>query len=400
MIPPDEALRLVCQHAVALAPRDVALEEACGLQLAQPVAADRHYPPFARAMMDGYAVRLGDAGRTVPVVGQVAAGDRFAGAMEPGGCVEIMTGAPCPPGTEAVVPKEHVRRSGSQVSLPGQLRAGQHIAEAGSECPAGRVVLQPGQTITPMAVAVMASFGIVSVRVVPRPSVAIITTGGELVPAASEPGEGQIRDSNGPMLAALARDVALERPSCLHVEDQLEAILDALERSADHNLVLLTGGVSVGTYDLVPAALERYGAEVVFHKVRQKPGKPLLFARKQNQLVFGLPGNPLSCHFCFHRYVAPAAQRMSGKPAPAQALPGTLTAPVEPKAGRTYFVTARAEPGEEGQWLVHPLPTTSSADIFASWPANCYAQVPPGKEPIPAGHVLPFTWIGSAPWPY
>jgi len=412
MIDPQQALALVLQAAARRPPRLVPLAAAGGLTLAQSVRADRDYPPFARAAMDGYAVRAADAGRTVKVVGEVAAGQDVKIEVTAGHCLEIMTGAPCPPGTEAVVKKEETSRDGDRVVLPTRILAGEHIAPRGSECQAGRLVLESGQTLTPLAVAVLASFGLESIEVFPRPSLAIITTGSELVPrnTGETPvpldllgrplGPGQIRDSNGPMLGAMARELGIEQPDQLHAEDRLEAILRALEQAADKDLVLLTGGVSAGKYDLVPDAVESYGAECIFHKVSQKPGKPLLLAQKGPQLLFGLPGNPLSCHFCCHRYVAAAIRQIQGKPPLPGPFRGRLAEPVRPRQSRTFYVQARAEllPQQSAAWQVHPLLGESSADMFACHRANCYVEVPPGETPIPAGEVLEFTWLGSPPW--
>lgn len=401
MISPDEALELVLREARPCPPRPVPLVEACGLRLAEAVVADGPYPPFARALRDGYAVRASDVGRTVRVAGEIAAGEVTAASVADGVCLEIMTGAACPAGTEAVVPKEQVRRDGDRAALPLEVSPGQHVALPGSECRAGQVVLEPGATITPLAVAVLASFGRKEVRVVPRPSLAVITTGGELVAPDQEPALGQIRDSNGPMLAAMARDLGLAPPPHLHAVDRVEAILAVLGQVARYDVVVLTGGVSVGSYDLVPEGLEAYGAELVFHRVSQKPGRPLLLARKGAQLLFGLPGNPLGSHFCFHRYVSAAVRQMEGKAAVPDRLSGRLTARIEPRGRRTYFVTARAERGTrpDDDWRVHPLPGVTSADVFASCGANCYAEVPPGQDEIPPGALVPFTWIGGAPRP-
>ena len=371
------------------------------MQLAEEIRADRDYPPFPRAMMDGYAVRTGHAGRAVPVVGEVAAGQDVRTRVTDELCLEIMTGAACPPGTEAVVPKEHARVDGDRVALPRQIEAGRHIAPPGSECPAGRIVLSAGETVTPLAVAVMASFGLESVEVVPRPRLAVITTGGELVPVGQDPGRAQIRDSNGPMLVAMACDMGIDRPPHWHAADRLDAIGHALKQAADRDMVLISGGVSVGTYDLVPEALKRWDAEPIFHKVAQKPGKPLLLARKGDQLVFGLPGNPLAVHFCFLRYVAAAIRKMEGKPPVPDPLYGRLAKPIVPKRGRTYFAAAQVErsrPPHRG-WRLQPLRGVSSADVFASCRANCYVEVPPGKAELAVGEKLAFTWIGSAPWP-
>ncbi len=400
MIDPDEALRLVLEAAAPLAPRDVPLGEACGLRLAQEVRADRDYPAFDRAMMDGYAVRSADGGRSVAVTGEVRAGMVSPVSVVEGRCLEIMTGAPCPAGADAVVPKEHARREGDRVQLPRAIAPGHHIAPQGSECPADRVVLVPGQTVTPLAVAVMASFGLRSVRVVPRPVLGTITTGSELVRADAEPGPAQIRDSNGPMLSAMTVDLGLARPLHLHADDRPEAIVHALGTLSDRDIVLLTGGVSVGNYDLVPDALRSYGAEVLFHKVRQKPGKPLLVARKGRQLVFGLPGNPLATHLCFHRYVTAAAAKMAGSRNVRQLVTGELSGPVSPKPGRTSFVPAVAAfVAGAGRWRVRPTPGLSSADIFGSCRANCYLHVPPGSAAVAAGECLAFSWIAGTAWP-
>ncbi len=401
MIGPDEALQLVAQEAVAKSPRTVPLAESCGMQLAETIVADRDYPPFPRAMMDGYAITVADAGETVDVLGEIAAGEAGSGRVAPGRCFEIMTGAPCPAGTEAVVPREQIRRDAARVTLPGRIVPGQHIAPQGSECPGGKTVLRSGETISPLAVAVIASCGRDTVRVIPRPRLAVVTTGRELVPPGVAPTMGQIRDSNGPMLVVMARDLGLPAPTHRHADDRLESLADTLHRSAQADIVLLTGGVSVGNYDLVPKALELFGAKTVFHKVRQKPGKPLLLARKDKQLLFGLPGNPLATHFCFHRYVAAAVRRMEGKPSGLHAMQGELVAPVDRKAARTYFVAACAEHAKDatGGWRLRPLPGVSSADVFAPCSANCYIEVPSGKGVAATAEVLSFTWIGNAPWP-
>ncbi len=303
MITPDEALDLVIRTAAPLPPKAVHLDEALGLVLAEDIHADGDYPPFPRSMMDGFAVRLADAGKRVPVVGEVPAGSVWEGEVAAGQCVEILTGAPCPCGAEAVVPKEHVERHENFVVLPSPIRPGQNIAPQGSDCRRGQRVLAAGQIVTSMAIATIASFGRASVRATPRPTLALITTGAELAGPEQPLRPGQIRNSNGPMLRAMARDLGLSAPRAWHAADRLEATVQALQEAADADIVVLSGGVSVGTYDFVPQALARIGAETLFHGVKQKPGKPLLFARKGPRLFFGLPGNPLSCHFVFHRYV-------------------------------------------------------------------------------------------------
>jgi molybdopterin molybdotransferase len=395
MIDPDEALRLVIEAAGPPRAEKALLADACGMCLAEDVCADRDCPPFARAMMDGYAVRIADAGACVPVVGEVAAGQNPMIEVNRAECVEIMTGAACPMGSEAVVPKEATQRHGHLVTLPGQIDRGDNIAAQGNECRAGGRVLRAGEMITPLAVAVLAAFGIETLQVLRRPTLAIIATGSELVAPGQPLGPGQIRDCNGPMLSAMARQMGIAEPLYLRAGDRLDALLAALRQTADRDIILLSGGVSAGNYDLVPAALERYGAETIFHKVTQKPGKPLLLAQRNEQLFFGLPGNPLACHLGFHRYVAAAIRQRAGRPAAPSTSFGELAATIDAPAKRTRFLLARAKPAAAAAigWHVHPLPGVSSADIFTPVAANCYLRVDPGNVPTAAGTVVPFEWI-------
>ena len=216
MITADEALDLVVRTAQSLAPQSYPLQKACGLTLAEDVVADGDYPSFPRAMMDGFAVRLADAGKIVPVAGEVPAGASWQAELVDGHCLAILTGAPCPPGTEAVVPMEHVRQHENGVVLPAQIAAGQNIAIPGSECRRGQRVLAAGTRVTPLAVGVLASFGWGSVRVIPQPRLGIITTGGELAGEGEPLQPGQIRNVNGPMLAAMTQDLGIGPPRCLH----------------------------------------------------------------------------------------------------------------------------------------------------------------------------------------
>jgi molybdopterin molybdotransferase len=395
-ISPERALELVLAETPAGRVAEVSPANALGLVVAETVTADRDYPPFARAMMDGYAVRLADAGRTVPVVGEVAAGQNTDLAVAPGNCVSIMTGAPCPAGTEAVVPKEQVVLEERGVRLPAGIEGGQHVAPQGSEVRQGEPVLREGTVVTPLGVGVLASVGCQRVRVFDPPRVAVIATGDELVPAGAPPGPAQIRNSNGPMLAAAVRRIGLAEPALLHARDTLESLAAALAEAdaARADLVLLSGGVSAGRYDLVPEAVAAHGATILLHKVTQKPGKPLFFARKGTQLLFGLPGNPLSSHFCFHRYVAAAARLLAGRPPEPPTDRGVLASPLETSSERTLFLTARVE--REGErWRVTPWVTRGSADHFGCPDANAYITCPPGTHRLEAGTPIDFEWMGE-----
>ena len=399
-IDPDEALRVVLESTQRHAPQPVTMRETVGLRLAQDVRATGNHPPFDRAMMDGYAVRTADAASTACIVGEVSAGRQPADVVAEGACVEVMTGACCPPGTQAVVPKEHARRAGNRVVLPGEVRPGWNITAEGSECCTGTIVWRKGNRITPLAVAVMASVGADTPLVIPRPRLALITTGAELTPCDAEPPLFHIRDANGPMLLAMARVLGIDRPRCLHASDQREAILGALERAASDQVIVLTGGVSAGKYDFVPHALQKYGAGIIFHGVAQKPGKPLLFARKGTQLIFGLPGHPLGAHLGFHRYVTAAIYKLAGEPTQSVPLRGYLHCAVKGAGTRTYFLLARAtrEERTEVGWALQPCSFASSADVFGSFQANCYVRLPPRAAEWPTGHLAEFQWIAIAPW--
>ena len=394
MIDPDQALALVAERARPRPAESVPLEAACGLVCAGDVVADRDYPPFDRAMMDGFAVRVADAGRTVEVAGEAPAGRISPLEVVPGRCVEIMTGAPCPPGTEAIAPVETVRREGSRVTLPGSIAPGRHIAPAGSDCAAGAAIVKRDDVVTPVAVGALASCGRARVKVIPRPTIAIVITGGELVAGDDLPEPGLIRDSNGPMLEAMARRAGLDIACRTRAKDTPAALAEALARAAAADIIVLSGGVSAGRYDLVPQALEAFGAEIVFHKVTQKPGKPLIFAARGAQLLFGVPGNPLSAHMCFFRYVAPAVRLMAGRPAEEAPLPGRLKEAVSCRGGRERFLLARAAHAD-GRLAVTPLPGASSADIFTTSSANGYIRV---SADLPAGAAVGFYRLDKGRW--
>ncbi len=393
-VPPDEALELVLEGVEPLEPVEVPREGSLGRVLAEDVVADRDYPAFRRGMMDGYAVRLADAGAKVEVVGVVAAGHVPDVEVRPGTGVEIMTGAPCPPGTEAVVPREDTTREGGLVSLPATIRPDDNIAPQGSEAREGQVVVPAGRVVTPLALANMAAFGKERVLVHRAPRAAMITTGDEVVATSGEVGPAQIRDSNGPMIVAMARQAGCSEVDTFHSGDTVEALVEALRNAAARaDVVMLTGGVSAGRFDLVPNALLEIGATAVFHKVYQKPGRPLFFARRGRQLFFGLPGTPLGCHLGFHRYVWPVLQVMAGLPAARPGGEGTLAKPMREKGKRIKFRLVRVERSSDG-WVIHPLPNEGSSDLYGPAQANAYVRIPDGEQHLPAGTRLPFEWTG------
>ena len=306
-----------------------------------------------------------------------------------------MTGAPCPDGAEAVVAKEDTTRDGECVSLPGAIAACQNITRRGAECAAGAVVLHAGDAVTPLAVATIVTFGIGSVLAYPKPSLAIVTTGDELVPPNEVPGPSQIRNSNGPMLTAMARALGVSPALVVHAKDSMDELRAALDAARGADFIVLTGAVSAGKYDSVPDALRAFGATPVFHKVTQRPGKPIFFATRGRQMIFGLPGNPLSCHIGFHRYVAPAVRKsMNLAPLPPR-IDGVLAVPCTMKGPRTLFQLARAE-HQDGAWRVTPLLGKGSADMYAGATANAVLRFGPGMGTLPAGSPVDFEWLLGA----
>jgi molybdopterin molybdotransferase len=389
MIDPDFALQLVLDAASSLDPKRIPIHNATGLVLTESIVADRDYPPFSRSMMDGYAVCCADAGKAVAVMGEVAAGMVSNLELTPGNAIEIMTGAPCPSGTEAVIQKELVERSGDRVTLPGDIPPGQNIARTGTECARGAAVLSKGDLLAPLAIASAATFGIIEVKVYPRPSIAIITTGDELVPIDQQPGPAQIRNSNGIMLATMAQKLGLDDVTQTHAVDQPESLAECLERAEVADIIILSGAVSAGKYDGVPDALAAFGATPVFHKVTQRPGKPIFFATRGRQLIFGLPGNPLSCHLGFHRYVAPAAKRMMGVDTPRPVLHGILTDSIVVKGSRTVFQLAVAR-HESNDWYVAPCKGRGSADMYSAARANALIRFEPDSGEVRGGTTVSF----------
>ncbi len=395
MISAAEARELVLARAVLREPVTLPAGDAAGLVLARDVLADRDFPPFDRSTMDGFAVRCAHAGRTVAVRGEARPGVAPSLGPTDEGCIEIMTGAPCPPGTQAVVMKEQVERDGGRATFPARIVAGQNIVRRATECPRGAVVLLAGAPLNAIAVALLASVGGGTVSVRPLPSLAILVTGDELVQG-GRPSEVEIRDSNGPMLTAMAASIGVTRPNLLHVHDTLPSLAAALDAVASSDVVVLTGGVSAGNYDLVPAALAAHGATLIFHKVRQQPGKPLLLAEKGRRQFFGLPGTPLGCHLGFWRYVLPAMRAMAGLPPVRPPDSGHLTAAWSSPSDREQFVLAKVT-RQGGAWAVTPLVARGSSDLFTVHAANAYMPVPEGTRALEAGAEVAVEWLSEAP---
>jgi molybdopterin molybdotransferase len=366
--------------------------------LAEAVHADRDQPPFDRSTRDGFAVRATDFGNgPLTIAGQIRAGEQWQGsALEPGAAIGIMTGAPMPEGADAVVMVEHVERTSGAIRPLGErtIRSGENIVRRGSEARAGQVVLPVGTLMEGAEIALAAACGCSSLTVFRRPRVAIVATGDELVEIDAVPQPQQIRNSNSYGLASLvarAGGEAVRMPIAPDRRAELEEIIRSARRC---ELMLLSGGVSMGEYDLVEEVLETLGAEFFFTGVKMQPGKPVVFGRLPAangfpaQLFFGLPGNPVSTQVTFHCFVEPLLRAMAGAavqgPRFAQA---TLAEDATGKPGLMQVLPARLT-ADRVRPEVRLVSWQGSGDLAANARANCYAVLPPDKERFAAGDVI------------
>jgi molybdopterin molybdotransferase len=395
MLTYEQARRTVIDHVKTKpSPRataNVSLWDALGYVLAQEITADRDYPPFDRSTRDGYAVRAADAtaGAKLRCTGEIKAGDTVTSPLTSGTCIQIMTGAAVPLGADAVVMIEHTRRSGDEV--PGsvrfdrQTRAGQNIVLRGSEATASQTILMPGMRLGYAELALAAQVGQTELRCATKPRVAVLSTGDEIVLVDELPGPFQIRNSNSVSLAAQVRLAGGEPVLLGNAADRIEDLHAKIERGLKEDVLVLSGGVSMGKYDLVETVLRDLGAEFYFDAVAIRPGKPAVFARCGETFVFGLPGNPVSTMVTFELFVAPALDLLSG--AEARSLPlleARLGEALHEKPGLTHFLPARVE-WQSGTPEVRALPWQGSGDIATLAKANCFLVVPPDRENIAAG---------------
>lgn len=374
MITVDQALSIVLDHVEPLGVETVALEEAHRRILAEDVRADIDLPPFDRARMDGYALRATDvaaAPARLRVIGEIAAGAKFDHELKAGEAVKIFTGAPVPDGADAVQKVEVTRANGNTVEILEPVTTGQFITPRASEVAAGEIVAEGGREIGPGEMAALASFGYASVRVARRPRVAVLSTGSELVEVSTKPSAAQIRNSNTYALAAYAERAGAVVDMLPTVEDTPEATCDALLRAADNrNVVITSGGVSMGDYDLVKAALKEIGAEIYFDKVIIRPGKPIVFARRAETFFFGLPGNPVSTSVTFNVFARPAIRRMQGENSPLlQTVSAQISRAVKDPSSRRGYLPGRLF-FEDGRAMVEPLKWVGSSDLVAFMRAN------------------------------
>lgn len=375
----------------------VDLNDAVGRVLAQEICADRDYPPFDRAARDGFAVRSADCqqtGATLRVIGEVAAGAGFHGKVAAGECVQIMTGAAVAAGADAVVMVEQTRggSDGDSIVIERGAMAGMNFAPRGSEARKGDILLKAPARIGDAEAAVAAQAGCAELRVYRKPRVAILSTGSEIVDVDACPGEFEIRNSNAVSLAVQVKFAGGEAVPLGSAADETDALRDNIERGLREDILVISGGVSAGKYDLVEPVLRDLGAKFIFDSVEIRPGRPAVFAICRGKPVFGLPGNPVSTLVTFELFAALAVDILGGaEPRDLPLMKAKLAAPVEQHAALTYFVPARLEwPG--GDATVTPLPWQGSGDIATVAQANCFLVVERAKLKLAAGE-----WVDVLP---
>lgn len=396
MLHPDEARAIVLAHVKSLEPEVVPLEAAGERRLSGDVVADIDLPPFPAATMDGFAVVHDDDTPVREVLGSGFAGDATDIEVRPGQAARIMTGAPVPAGATAVVPVENTAMvDGRLVVRQASVRAGENIRPVGADLRRGELLIPAGTRLGPAEVGILASLGYATVRVGRRPRVAVLSTGNELVAPHEAPGPGQIRDSNRFSLALAARQEGADIVMNAHVRDDETALREAFAHATAIADVLITsGGVSMGERDLVKGLLGEV-AHVHIRRIFMKPGKPFTFATRGEKLLFGLPGNPVSCLVGFGTFVAPALRVMQGAPADVHPrVPVTLAHAVEP-ADRIEYQRAIVWVTPEGTLMARNTGSQISARLMSFVGANALLVVPPGNATYPRNSRLEAILLGA-----
>ncbi|HZT16702.1 MAG TPA: gephyrin-like molybdotransferase Glp [Gaiellaceae bacterium] len=388
-LPIDDARRLVLAHARPLSAEEVTLAEALGRVAAADATAAVDLPPFSSSAMDGFAVRAADTPGTLKVAGESAAGRPAPVAVSAGTAVAISTGAVVPEGADAVVPVEETTEADGGVSVGG-VSPGANVRPRGGDVAAGAVVVARGMRLAPAAVAALAAAGVPAVSCACRPRVAVLSTGSELRPPGAPLAAGQIYESNGLLLSAQLRTAGALASVREPVPDDEEVLRRALAEALEADVLLTSGGVSVGPHDLVRRLLAEAGVEEVFWGVAVRPGKPLFFGTRGTTLVFGLPGNPVSALVGFELFVRPALEALQGLATPGPSFrPGRLLSPLRRDARRDQLVRALSRAAEDAVAL-EPLTGQESHMIVRAAAADALVLVPRGEGELAAGDTVSY----------
>jgi molybdopterin molybdotransferase len=400
MITVEQADKILTQTLVRSPVIQLPLEAAAGAVLRDDIRCDRDIPPCDKILMDGIALNLSEWEKGVRqfIVDGVQAAGRPQRKLKAGRrCIEVMTGAVLPEGCDCVIPVERIKRDGKTVTVPRSLTltSMQNVQPRGSDHKKGEVVLSAGILLSPPGMAVAAAVGKVRLRISRPPAVAIITTGDELVDVGKSVKPHQIRKSNSYALKAALAGHGYGRSKIFHIRDDKKQLFDKIETILrEYDILVLSGGVSMGKFDFVPQVLKALGVKVLFHQVRQKPGKPFWFGRSsKGKIVFALPGNPVSTQVCFYRYVLPYLDRMLGRPQCGEqaVLAGAFTV----KTDLTFFLPVRIDPkkvekAEKAEHTVLPNPISHSGDFVGLSESDGFVELKAGKRRFSKGAIVPF----------
>lgn len=396
MIKFEEALKRILENTLTLPARKIPIQEAVGMILQEDIRSGIEMPPFDKSAMDGYAVNSLDT-KECPVrlkcLGLIQAGDVFTKRLKRGECVKIMTGAPLPKGADSVILVEDVSEDAGFVEVSKPVKKGENVCFRAEDIKRGDRVLEKGKKISPSEVGILATVGRCFVKVIPKPKAAILNTGGEIVPLGSKLARFKIYNTNGPMLKTLLKCDGI-KPRVLGIaKDNVQQLSRAIRKGLTDDILLISGGVSMGDYDLIPEVLKNAGVKQIFHKVNIKPGKPLFFGVKNKTVIFGIPGNPVSNFLSYLIFVRPAIRKMMGyKGCKPPFKEGIVRKEFRTKAGRRHFVLVKAIE-QEGHLYLLPVESHGSADTLSLSKADGFMMVDEGAPIVQSGSKIKFiTW--------
>lgn len=397
MIPVSKAIKIIERETISIGSKRIPLDDAVGRVLSEEIIADTDLPPFDRSQMDGYAVFAADTGKcpvTLKIVGESAAGKGWHKTLKAGQAVRIMTGAPVPDGADSVQKIELTKENDVAVEIFEPTEKGRYIIRKGSEIKKGKTIFKPGERITENMIATLAAFGYARVKVAKQPRVSIIGTGSEIVEINKKNGRDQIRNSNSVMLDVLCRKFGATAKILSNVRDDISDLRSQISNAAKTSeIVILTGGVSVGKYDHTKTALAELGATIFFEKVRLKPGKPAVFALLGKTLIFGLPGNPVSAAVTFHLFARKSILKLQGA-SDSDLQKGFAVLGSDAKAARERdsYLPSRLETNKLGHLIAHPLKWSGSSDFIGFAQADSLILVPRDKNLV-SGEVAEIVYL-------
>lgn len=385
MISVQRAFNLIAQEVSPMVSVEIPIELANGLVVAETIYSPENVPAFSQSSMDGYAFAYDENIVSYQLVGEMAAGSSTTFHLNPGEAVRIFTGAAVPFNADTVLMQEKALvQVGKLKILDDQLKKGNNVRQIGSEIAKGEKAVEKGNALKPAVIGFLASMGISKVKVYPNPKVAVVVTGNELVSPGGNLEYGQLFESNSFTLTAALKQMGIQDVTVVEVKDDLDQLHTVLSQIIEaHDLVLISGGVSVGDYDFTLKALELSEVKTIFHKVKQKPGKPLLFAVKSDTVIFGLPGNPASVLTCFYEYVLPAISKMTLRKLALQSQKAILQNDYSKPEGMTHFLKAKYQDN-----LVSLGTGQESYKLSSFAEANCLAIFPAEVSKITSGETI------------